>query len=579
MTVPEDWLSSGLPAVIGGRTMALKAHGEELGGGPIEIVRGQARAYYVDAADTSGDRWVLKKFLPGKEPERLYVESIAALVPHGFDMRAGWQRLVLAGASVEDGPRAFAGAAFRDWIEGTVLMPLVRGPLWADMISGMAEGAGVEAGERAAVAVGLARSVEALERAEVSHRDLSGGNLIVTELGASIIDWDAMWHPSLEYQAATRVGTDGYTAPWATDDARRSWARRADRFALAVCIAEILGVVEGDALHHDGSLFRQEDLGRRCPAREQALGRLHSWHPDLADMFRGAWDASDFDGCPAPVEWAGVLDRARPAGRVSARARIMHAMRDGDVDEALALRAVLDGQGGSQLDPGTRRALDEWADALGALRRAARDGDDAAVVAIASSPALGGSTLHPADALVVEGSRRRARAADALAAAVSAGDPSQTEVALARCVTEGCRLPDALADAAWRIIQAPAAPTLGAAGELEPGPGSRVAARAAGSAAVRDGAVAAPAASRAAARATARAAAIAAPAASGGLARDITDLESWPASATDEQVASTWMALRAIDPDGAGTRLAEAGMAARLRWGHELRAGSAERDR
>ena len=166
-------------------------------------------------------------------------------------------------------------------------------------------------------ALNLAESVARLELAGCAHRDIPPGNILCDDEGrVHFIDLDSLFHSSLPFQQNTIVGTMGYIAPFTRNggsgfDARASWCPLADRFALAVLIAEFILVDAGTPAHEDGTLFGQAHLGfpDHPYVREQAR-RLFEIVPRAGVLFEQALRASSFDGCPSPDEWRSLLRNA-----------------------------------------------------------------------------------------------------------------------------------------------------------------------------------------------------------------------------------------------------------------------------
>ncbi|MBM4040682.1 MAG: hypothetical protein FJ290_19425, partial [Planctomycetes bacterium] len=68
--VVEGWLRSGHPAMLGELALRPVEH-RGMPGMPLSIQRGQAEAFCLAGSD--GTRWVLKKFHPGRSPNRSYL--------------------------------------------------------------------------------------------------------------------------------------------------------------------------------------------------------------------------------------------------------------------------------------------------------------------------------------------------------------------------------------------------------------------------------------------------------------------------------------------------------------------------
>jgi len=311
MSPLEEWFSSNQSAIIAGHSMKLRRHPHI--DVPLEIQRGQASAYWLAADDNSP--WILKKFLPARQPQFTYLSMIGSRIPQEAAFRCGWQRQVLTPQDLTQSWNGFWSEALGVWINGTVLMPQLTGESWGNLLFKLAEGEiGLSANARFTIARKLVNMVLSLERANISHRDLSAGNILV-DLSTGdlhLIDWDSLFHPVLQFQSNTTVGMPGYIPPWAMNDAQLSWCPRADRFALAICVAEILTVAPGTMLHGDGSLFEQQSLGRDRSKLVAVTSALQAVLPKAVDLFQITWGATTFDECPSPAAWLRIFSSSTP---------------------------------------------------------------------------------------------------------------------------------------------------------------------------------------------------------------------------------------------------------------------------
>jgi serine/threonine protein kinase len=273
---------------------------------PVSIQRGQATAYVL--ADRQNRGWILKKFLPGRDPEVAYIRAIRGLVPNETGFESGSQRRILTSHAVG---RGFGTPEFTEWVEKTILMPRVGGMDWVDLGDRLRDGTTTLSEDaRAAICRSLVSLVRALERVGISHRDLSITNVFIVPATWTVhlIDWDALYHSSLALPSNTTVGTPGYTAPFvmtaAGEDARKSWCPHADRFAMALLCAEFLMLDRGSGLTHDGGLFEQSDLyARRGQTIRQMLLALTARYPAVGRLLDRALHAETFADCPSPDEW------------------------------------------------------------------------------------------------------------------------------------------------------------------------------------------------------------------------------------------------------------------------------------
>jgi serine/threonine protein kinase len=267
--------------------------------------------------------WILKKFLPGRNPVAAYINAIQALVPAGTGFESGYQRRVLSSRSVGNG---FTGTEFLHWVDKTILMPRVPGSDWMNLADSLRTGAiSLTMEQRVAMCRNLLGGVQALEAKGLSHRDLSLTNVFVdpNTWDVHFIDWDTLYHKSLLMPANTAIGTNGYTAPFvkttAGEDASLTWCIHADRFAMAVLCIEFLFLEQSTPMANDGGMFEQDDLYQRHgDSLDRARRMLRPCHNDVTALFERALAAPNFGQCPSSADWLTTpsLAKTAPAPRL-----------------------------------------------------------------------------------------------------------------------------------------------------------------------------------------------------------------------------------------------------------------------
>lgn len=315
--VMQAWSGVGIPASLDG--IALRPRRADASSTvPLVIKGAQASVYYL--TDDNNGEWLLKKFLPGREPVPAYVAAIKSLIPCQPGFESGFERRVLKSSSVNASD--YCTPEFESWIEGAILMPEVAAPTWAELAGSVRAGAKtLPRVERLFLCSKLSEKVDWLEAAGIAHRDLSGPNVMVDPINVEVhlIDWDSLYHHDLELPTNTVPGTDGYMAPFvrAKDDADPclTWREGADRFALAILNAEILAASSESALVLGGGMFDQADLYKRTGKTvSDVRSYLQHSFPAAAKLLDAALTAPSFDKCPCPSDWINFLTAEMPDG-------------------------------------------------------------------------------------------------------------------------------------------------------------------------------------------------------------------------------------------------------------------------
>ncbi len=233
----------------------------------------------------------------------------------------------------------------------SVLMPWIEGPTWMQV---MLEKRELPAAESLMLTRGLVECLAAMEEHRLAHCDLSGPNVLLpclipsVQLGfqpaVSLVDVEQMYGPGLDRPEALPGGSPGYAHPTA---GAGEWDARADRFAGAVLIAEMLGWCD-DRVKQAAwgeSYFEPGEVGSDCERyRLLASALSERWGQSVSSLFERAWSARDVSECPTFGEWLvgipqrsreGEADQGTVAGQVSRL--LLHAARlevAGDLEKA-----------------------------------------------------------------------------------------------------------------------------------------------------------------------------------------------------------------------------------------------------
>jgi len=314
----ERWLSGKWQANINGLALSLRPI-PTLPEIPLSSKRGQAEAFYL-IQSSSQSKWILKKFYPARIPDAGYLTTIRNLVPRIPGTEAATTRFILASSSLQglSGGDSTAQSSLAGWLDSTVLMPEVIGVSWEVVADDMRDGLiSPTATDRLEFAQALCQLIAGLEDADCSHRDLSSGNVFLNlnTKKIDLIDWDSMFHPTLNMPKNTTAGTAGYIAPFIPRSGpdwspHASWQHHSDRFSMALLVAELLVLTQGSPISADGGLFRQDELTARSGSGITAVRRfLESNYPKVGELFVRALHATSFASCPAPKAWIEAITK------------------------------------------------------------------------------------------------------------------------------------------------------------------------------------------------------------------------------------------------------------------------------
>ena len=307
--VAQTWFLSRRPVFIEGVNLVPQEN-QFLKGNPLIVARGQAQAFFLH--DENKRVWILKKFLPGRNPNAQYIKAVQGLIPQHPGFESGYQRKVLSQASVAKS--TLPSVDFPSWIENTILMPRVKGGDWANIADKVRSGSiHLTPEQRLMMCRNLSEKISTLEKNNLSHRDLSSTNIFIdtNTWEVHLIDWDSIYHPNLNMPSSTTIGTNGYVASFVKVDgqenAQVTWARGADRFSMAILNIEFLSMAQNSPLTGDGGLFDQDEIYRSGGSGINAIAtRLKQDFPSVCGLFNQVLRAKNFDDCPHPNEWVAL---------------------------------------------------------------------------------------------------------------------------------------------------------------------------------------------------------------------------------------------------------------------------------
>ena len=301
----EKWFKSKRYAKIESQYLRPRPHpkSQEL---PLSVSRGQAETVFLE--DKKERKWILKIFFNNRCPKTFYLKRISQLLPRNHAFRCGTERKILSRLSLQKDYSSYYSTMLAGELKNCVLMPHIDGLDWSTMAEKLRSNQiQLDYEQRRQLCKNLAATVRLLERNSISHRDLSNGNIFIdpVSLDVSLIDFDSMYHPSLNRPSFTTVGSEGYTAPFVNPSKMRSsYCQFADRYALAILCAEFLITCPQSNYCHEGGIFLQEDLNNRNGKTvSNAYTQLARLCPEALTLFNAAINSRSFSVCPAPDRW------------------------------------------------------------------------------------------------------------------------------------------------------------------------------------------------------------------------------------------------------------------------------------
>ncbi len=198
-----------------------------------------------------------------------------------------------------------------------VIMPWIEGPTWMEVM--LAQDTPGWPSPTPAQCLVLARSfleiLAAMEQRGVAHCDLSGPNVLLPALaggeGAALVDVEGLYGPGLDRPEPFASGTSGYAPRHAPEGL---WQAKADRFAGAILIAEMLAWCDPAirAAAYGETYFEQHEMQRDGRRYRVLLASLRQWGNGIVRLFEQVWWSDAIDGCASFGQWLLALPETAP---------------------------------------------------------------------------------------------------------------------------------------------------------------------------------------------------------------------------------------------------------------------------
>ncbi|HEY6803622.1 MAG TPA: hypothetical protein VI306_08590 [Pyrinomonadaceae bacterium] len=295
----QSWIESGQRAILNNWAL-LPRRVDHLSTAPLMSSGADSMVYYL--IDEENQPWVLKKYFPGREPDRVYLESVQYLVPKRRGFEAGYRGQQLWSTSAS--ALGYTDSEFLNWLDGTLIMPQILAPTWAELLALITDGSALLSRvERLLLTQKLSKMIETLEAAGLAHCNLSSTSVMIDALNVEVdlIDWDNLFHASLEMPSNNSGGDDRYAPEFSkTDERETNWRLRADRFALSVLNVELLTASSGLNVEERALPADDKKSERKADRVREALRRSF---PAAVAFLDAARSAHDFSDCPSASAW------------------------------------------------------------------------------------------------------------------------------------------------------------------------------------------------------------------------------------------------------------------------------------
>lgn len=195
-----------------------------------------------------------------------------------------------------------------------VLMPWIEGPTWLQV---MQDKQALSSEQSLSMSKELANLLSNMEQQGVAHCDLSNANLLFPMLAENqtgksqspveLVDVEQIYAASLDRPIFTPSGSEGYAHKTVKEGI---WEEKADRFAGAILLAEILGWADPTIRKAAWGehFFDEKELQNPSNRYEQLRSSLDRyWGKEPARLLERAWNSILLADCPTLGEWVLAL--------------------------------------------------------------------------------------------------------------------------------------------------------------------------------------------------------------------------------------------------------------------------------
>lgn len=190
-----------------------------------------------------------------------------------------------------------------------ILMPWIEGKSWASYVIGRVA---ITKAESIKLAKALIKTLHELEKQDLAHCDLSGGNFMLSAdfTSVELLDIEELYSQDFEEPKPLPRGTSGYAPPWVVE--KGFWDSTADRFAAGILICEILGWQFEDirkAASEGDAYFAGSEIGKKTERYQLILHKLEQLEPSLPNLLQKLWQSKNPQECPSISDWKEALEQ------------------------------------------------------------------------------------------------------------------------------------------------------------------------------------------------------------------------------------------------------------------------------
>lgn len=205
-----------------------------------------------------------------------------------------------------------------------VMMPWIEGQTWADILDDVAKRMKAYSKQEAiSEATALARLFTSLELIGHVHCDISCGNVIRIPGSTpqyELIDLEDMRISGESMPKNSTPGTPGYALPGVYTTA----VGAGDRYAAAIVLIEALALGTPHAAtlaSMEGVFTANRDNEKDRERFNNIIDHVIKWNPQLASLFRQAWNAASLEECPKIEQITTALESMAPGSEIGAPPR------------------------------------------------------------------------------------------------------------------------------------------------------------------------------------------------------------------------------------------------------------------